>query len=340
MRTTKLGKGMVIVVVAVALVVALLPSATPARAITAFVGRFYATCATFAVDVAVNGTTDDGGGFDRFRYYITDGNNKKLYSEDVTRQVGVTKGNAVTNVSYDGDGVVDGPPGKNPIRIQVIDLNNAAVPIAIVAEGTFDAKCLGPSGVATFSADFSPPVNGKAVITVTTPLYGAPGGPQLGLNVEAGKEFIVVYKSLDSQWISIFVGSSDLPWIPVSAASVNLVNVPFQPSRIDTAGVIPIGTPIGATPPVIIITPIAPTPVLVPPSSVSGQTTLRLRLRQLPTTASPSLAIIPSRYFVPVYGKDTTGRWVKVAYNNIIGWVSVRYIRLSGATLNTLPVVQ
>jgi uncharacterized protein YraI len=60
----------------------------------------------------------------------------------------------------------------------------------------------------------------------------------------------------------------------------------------------------------------------------------------LPTTASPTLAIIPSRYFVPVYGKDVTGRWVKVAYTNIIGWVSVRYIRLSGATLATLPVVQ
>jgi uncharacterized protein YraI len=35
-----------------------------------------------------------------------------------------------------------------------------------------------------------------------------------------------------------------------------------------------------------------------------------------------------------------TSRWVKVVYNNIFGWVSVAYVRLNGATLAQLPIVQ
>jgi uncharacterized protein YraI len=79
----------------------------------------------------------------------------------------------------------------------------------------------------------------------------------------------------------------------------------------------------------------------LPPTNVSAQIRVyRLRLRALPTTSSAILASIPNRTFVPVYGKDVTSRWVKVVYNNIFGWVSVAYVRLNGATLAQLPIVQ
>jgi hypothetical protein len=324
-----------------ALVMALLPSAAPVQAATAIVGRFYATCGTFAVDLAVNGTADDGGGQDRFRFLITDGNNKKLYSEDSTRPINVTRGSVVTNVSFDGDGVFDGGPGKNPIKFEVIDLNNAGAQIGVIASMSYDAQCLPASGQATFAGDFQPPARFKARINVTTPLLNAPGGAQIGsLVAEAGKEFIAVYRSADGQWISIYVGSSDLPWIAAGAASVDLINLPIQPNRVDSpAPVVVLPTPfpiVTAIPtPIVIVTPIAG----IPPTTVSALVRTRLRLRQFPSNTAPILTVIPSRTYVPVYGKDASQRFVKVIYNGLFGWVAVRYVTLNGATLNQLPIV-
>ena len=52
------------------------------HAATAAIGQFYAGCNNFSIDVTVFGNTDDGGGQDKFRYLITDSNNKTLYQED------------------------------------------------------------------------------------------------------------------------------------------------------------------------------------------------------------------------------------------------------------------
>lgn len=317
----------------------------PARAISAVIGRFYATCGAFAVDLAVNGTNNDLNGFDRFRYQIFDGNNKKLYSEDSTRVISNTVGSVVTNVSYDADGIGDGPPSLNPIRFQIQELDSAGNAVGVVAELKYDAKCLPASGQATFSGDFSPPGRFKARVAVTTPLYSNPAGTQIGLTVEAGKEFIVVYRSPDGQWASIFVGGSELPWVPINTLQFGFDQnqIPFQPTRIDNNAVTPIGTPIpiGTFIPGVVPT-IAPVATLIniPSTNLSALVNTRLRLRAAPSTTSATLATIPSRTFVPLYGKDITFKFVKVAYNNIVGWVSVRYVKLNGATLDSLPIVQ
>jgi hypothetical protein len=340
MLNNRRGQWLLAGMVIAALIVATLPAVTPARAATGIVGRFYATCTTFSVDLAVNGTTDDGGGLDKFRYYITDGNNKKLYSEDATRPINNTQGRVVVGITYDADGVFDGQPGKNPIRLQIIDLNSAGAITGTLFTAAYDASCLGASGAATFSGNFQPPANFRAKINATTPLLSSPGGAQINtLVAEAGKEFIAVYKSADSQFISIFVGSSNLPWIATGAASVDIVNIPVQPIRIETvfAAVIP-GQP---TPFPVIIGTATPIPGgVLPPSNVSAYIRVRLRLRAQPSTTAPILLTIPVRTYVPVYGRDFSGTFIKVGYNGLIGWVAVSFTRLNNATIGTLPVVQ
>ena len=324
------------------LIIATLPAVTPARAATAIVGRFYATCANFSVDLAVNGTGDDGGGLDKFRYQITDGNNKQLYTEDATRPINNTQGRVVVGVPYDGDGVIDGPPTKNPIRLSIIDLNNVNAIVGTLFTATYDAECLSASGTATFRGNFQPPAQFRARINVTTPLLVSPGGGQINsLVAEAGKEFIAVYKSADSQFISIFVGSSNLPWIATGAASVDIVNIPVQPTRIETyfPPYVP-GVPTATPFPVVIGT---ATPIpggVLPPSNVSAYVRVRLRLRAQPSTTAAILLTIPARTYVPVYGRDFSGTFIKVGYNGLIGWVAVSYTRLNNSTLAQLPIVQ
>jgi hypothetical protein len=340
MLNKRRGQWLLASVVIALLIVTTLPAVTPARAATGIVGRFYATCNTFSVDLAVNGTTDDGGGLDKFRYQITDGNNKKLYLEDATRPINNTQGRVVVGVSYDADGVIDGQPGKNPIRLTIIDLNNASAVVGTMFTATYDAACLGASGGATFAGNFQPPANFRARINATTPLLSAPGGAQINsLVAEAGKEFIAVYKSADSQFISIFVGSSDLPWIATGAASVDIVNIPVQPTRIETVFA-PVNPNLPTPFPVVIGT---ATPIpggVLPPSEVSAYVRVRLRLRAQPSLTAPILLTIPARTYVPVYGRDFSGTFIKVGYNGLIGWVAVSYTRLSNATIATLPIVQ
>ncbi|MBX3086198.1 MAG: hypothetical protein KF716_31470 [Anaerolineae bacterium] len=337
MLKNRRGQWLLAGVIIAALIVTTLPAVTPVSAATAVVGRFYATCSTFSVDLAVNGTGDDGGGLDKFRYQITDGNNKKLYLEDATRPVNNTQGRVVVGVAYDADGVVDGPPTKNPIRLTIIDLNNAGAIVGTLFTASYDAECLPASGTATFHGNFQPPARFHAQINVTTPLLLTPGGAQINnLVAEAGKDFIAVYKSADSQYISIFVGSSNLPWIATGAATVDIANLPVQPTRIETVTVVPIATPF----PVVIGT---ATPIpggVLPPTNVSAYVRVRLRLRQQPSTLALILLTIPARTYVPVYGRDFSGVFIKVGYNGLIGWVAVSYTRLSGATLSQLPIVQ
>ncbi|MBX3066223.1 MAG: SH3 domain-containing protein [Anaerolineae bacterium] len=344
----------ILIAVSAALIVILLPL-TSARAATAIIGRFYATCSSFSVDAAVNGTTDDGGGVDKFRYLITDGTGKKLYSEDSVRPINFTRGVVVLQVSYDGDGIVDGPPAANPVKLQIIDLDSVGNPINVLYTLSYDAKCLPASGAATYNYDFQPPATFRARINVNSPLLQYPGGPQVGALIgEAGKDYIAVYKSADGLYVSLYVGGNDLPWISSAAVTVDLANLPVQPTRIDGVIVYNPPTPIpgyvtptpiypyATSTPIVIIPIITSTPNTgqAPTNIVAQIRTYRLRMRALPTTNSAILGLIPLRTYVPVYGKDSTGRWIKVVYNGNLGWVSTAYVRLSGGTMAQLPVVQ
>jgi hypothetical protein len=319
-------------ILVVTLAITLLPAASPARAATAAIGRMYATCGTISVDVAVSGTFDDGGGLDRFRYLITDGNGKKLYQEDTARRVGVTQGSLVINFSYDNDGA-DGPPGRNPIKFAVIDLDGAGNPIGTIREESYDAACLPPSGTATKSGDFRPPDVTRATFLTNSPIYMSPGGQQInGLTVLQGREHFALYRSADSRWIAVDVGGNDLVWVPVANVRVDISRIGTPPTRIDLANpALP-----AVSVPVVIPTTV---PGLIGPQIALGQVTTLLRLRAAPSLDAMIVTRIPANRFVPIFGRNADGTWVKTLYNGYLGWVWSGFVILENYRLLDLPVV-
>jgi hypothetical protein len=307
---------------------------TPARAATADIGRFFATCGYFSVDTAVSGAANDGNNADKFRYEITDGAGKKLYREDSVRGIGQTAGSLVVNMSYDNDGA-DGQPGQNPITFAVIDLDANSNPTATLKTLKYDAGCLPASGLATTSNDFRPPLVLKGTIGVTTPLFGQPGGiAPINLSVAAGKEHNAVYRSADFQWVQIDIGGNDLVWIIASAMNISAARLNPQPTRIDLAN--PANIVTGPAP--TVVAPGGGVVVIPPGAFATAQTTTRLRFRILPSTRATILDFIPRNTVVGVYGRNQASTWIKVGYNNLVGWVSTCCVRLLDASYRDLPI--
>jgi hypothetical protein len=331
-------KNWLFVFVAILLVVGMLPAAAPVQAATAAIGRLWATCGYFSVDVAISGTVNDLNGLDRFRYFVADGTGKKLYAEDATRPVGSTLGSLVVNFSYDNDGA-DGAPSINPIRFLVQDLDAAGNVLGVVGEASFDAACLAASGSANRSGDFRPPHFLKATFGATTPVLQSPGGQQInGLVIEAGKEQYAVYRSGDGNWIAVDVGGNDLVWVARGAANVDITRLGPPPTRIDLAN-----PEVPTTQPGGILTPF-PTvyaPGTVIPGQVTvGQVTVRLRMRAEPSLTAPILIRIPANTVVPIFGRNAPATFVRTAYGGFVGWVSSSYVLLNNVRLLDLPVIQ
>jgi hypothetical protein len=318
--------------VILAFVLALLPPQGSARALGVSAARFGATCGDFSLMVAVTGTTDDGGGFDKFRYLILDGNGKKLYQEDAVRRVGVTIGSQVISMSYDNDGV-DGPPTANPIRLQILDLDANNNPTALLREETFNASCLPPAAApVTMTENFRPVPFLKAFFIGETPLFRAPGREPIDLRITAGKEHFAFYRSPDSQWIAIDVSGEQLMWVPTSVVSVELGRLGLPPRRIDGSDPATGATviPPTAIPGAVIIAPIGQ-PV------GSALITTRLRLRSEPSLRAPLITTIPRNEVVFVYGRNVAGTFIRVEYRGLLGWVSTCCVNLIDTRLDLLP---
>jgi hypothetical protein len=312
-------------VVALALIAVFLPAVRPAHAATAAIGQFYAGCGNFSVDVAVFGTTDDGGGQDRFWYSVTDATGKKLYEEYATRQVNTTGGSLVVNLSYDAEGVADGAPTQNPIKIRVLELDSNNNLGAELASATYDAPCLPASNNTNRFGLFAPPKNIMGTITGTTALFLAPNSGQLNLTAKPGAEHQVIYRNADGTWVAIFIGGNDLVWIPAAAINTYLPGVPVQPTRID-------GSSLTVTTPAN-IAPSAPT-------GVTGRILVDgLRLRKEPNVRAEIITSIPFGTTVPVLGRNAARTFLKVDFNGTVGWVSSGFVRLSTGRLSALPVV-
>jgi hypothetical protein len=314
-----------------ALLLVTLPPQGSAHAISVSAVRFGATCGDFSLMVAITGTNDDGGGFDRFRYLILDGNGKKLYQEDAVRQVGVTIGSQVINMSYDNDGV-DGPPTANPIRLQIIDLDANGNPTALLKDETFNASCLPPAAApVTITENFRPAPFLKAFFIGETQLFRAPGRDPMDLRIVPGKEHFAFYRSPDSQWIAIDVSGQQLMWVPVSVVSVDIGRLGVPPRRIDgsdpaTAAALPQPT----------IAPSTGFPLLGQPFGTALVTT-RLRLRSEPSLRAPLITTIPRNETVIVYARNTAGTFIRVQYRDLVGWVSTCCVSLIDTRLDLLP---
>lgn len=310
------------VVVVMALFAVFMPAVRPAHAATAAVGQFYAGCGNFSVDVAVSGNTDDGGGQDRFWYSVTDATGRKLYEEYATRTINTTAGSLVVNLSYDAEGVADSPPTQNPIKIRVLELNNANTLGAELASATYDAPCLAASNSANHHGVFAPPKNIVGTITATTPLFQAPNSGQLNLTAKAGSELQVVYRTADATWVAIFVGGNDLVWIPAGAISTYLPGVPTPPTHID-------GSSLTVT-----------SPIANAASGITGRILAEgLRMRSGPDYRATYITSIPYGTTVAVLGRNAARTFIKINFNGTVGWVVAGYVRLSAGRVSALPVV-
>lgn len=321
------------------LVVALLPLMLPAEMANAAGSSkptFLASCSTFNVIVAVSGGEDDGGGFDKFRYLVLDGNGKKLYQEDASRRIGTTVGSQVINFSYDNDGA-DGAPGANPIRFQVIDLDANSVPKSVLQDVTTNASCLPAVGGVTYPNNIR--LNGftKAVFLGDSQLYARPGADPLNITIPAGKEFYAFYRTADNAWVAVDVSGEALVWVAASTVSVDLNRIGIQPIRIDGADpAVPVTG--GGVP--TFVTPIPGGGVVGGPVVANALITTNLRFRLSPSVSGRYLLTIPRDSVVPVFGRNRTSTWIKVQYNDLIGWVSASFISLIDSNLQALPIVQ
>jgi uncharacterized protein YraI len=292
-------------------------SIVPARAASATINRFYATCSFFSVDVAVSGVTNDGGGFDKMRYVVTDGSGKTLYQEDSARQVNITDDAFAINLPY----TANNQPIKNPITFTVVDLDIFDQPVGTIQTITYDAPCLTPSGASLAPDDFSSLPNVKGKTTSATPLYYGPGADMTtGLTAAAGSELSAVYRSADSQWIGVLVSTKNMVWIPAKSINVDAFVLPIQPQRIDPSQNV--------------------TGAVIPSAPVTnGYLYYTLRVRATPSTTGTIVGYIPYNKTVPVYGRSADGNWLAVSYGNVRGWVWARYVLVNNMSRLALPVV-
>ncbi len=302
--------------------------ATSAYAVGSVINRFAANCNNFSVDVSVAGSNNDGNNADRFRYLITDGNGKKLYQEDNARIVGTSQNSIVANLSYDADGAADGAPGKNPVTFSIVELDGNNNVISTVRQASYDVSCVAASGTATQSGIFHPPEVFKAAVIADSALYDQPNGNTIqGLSTHTGQSWIVVYRSADNQWLSIFVGGPEIVWVPARTLAININQLPLRPVRIDSSVTVS-PTPVG-------------TSTSVPlPGVISVRTTANLNVRNAPSSAGAILGRVATGTVLAALGRSANNSWVLVQFNGIPAWVSSFYVRVFGGRLRDLPVVR
>ena len=306
-----------------ALVAALLPAAIPAQAVTTAVGLFYGGCGSFSVDVAVFGTQDNGGGYDKLRYNITDGNNNVLYQEDVTLKVGNVVGSKVFSLPYWSGRSAS----KNPVRFAVVQLDANGNTQHEVGFVTYNAPCLPAVDGVTRSGlvNFDGGINVTA--TSSSYLYLSPGGQTLPITTKQGYGYIAEYRSSDSAWVQITVGSNDLVWVPASSLAIDVNQLAFRPSHIFGSSVNP-GANAGAV-----------NTTASGSASVSGlQTTGNVRLRSGPGAGFGVVGSLPPHTAIVALARNSNGIWMKVTGNGVTAWLNSFYTTIRSSDLRNLPV--
>ena len=311
------------VLILIAVVTSCLAMTRRTQASAAAINGFFADCSHFSVDVTMQGLSNDGGGFDKFRYMVVDGNGSTLYAEDSARQTGIADRSAILNLSYDLNTIRHETPIKNPITFQVIDLDSNEQPIGVLREVTYNAPCLLTSEKVNAPDNYMSLVRSESRLTEDTTFYYAPGSTySTGLHAAEGDTLSVVYRSSDDKWVSVLLSPHDMVWVPAGSIGVTLFDLPIQPLRIDpsqqvTGAVIPVGNPVG-----------------------TAFTFFAVRLRSAPSGRSTTLTVIPFNSTITVYGRNAARTWYKVSFNGLVGWVSAGFVRLNGLRSSALPIVQ
>jgi hypothetical protein len=69
-------------------------------------------------------------------------------------------------------------------------------------------------------------------------------------------------------------------------------------------------------------------------------TTAELNFRAGPSKTSQRIGGVPYNVSVNILGSDQTRLWLKVIYNNQVGWIYAAYTKLTPAEIAKLPIVQ
>jgi hypothetical protein len=263
----------------------------------------------------MQGYTDDANGFDRVRYEVLDGRGTLLYSEDSVRMVNAVQTASVVNLPY-----AHAMPVQNPIVFRIVDTDFMQRPVGVLAEERVQSACLAPISRAQYFASLLPQ-GVKGFTRAETALYGMPNGAPIGIWLPAGREFTGIYRTIDGQWIALYVGGENLVWVRAVDMDMPLESLLYQPSRIDrsqqvTSVVVP-GVPLG---------------------SVTARYTVNLR--NGPSTSAQRIGRVPWRATVAVYGRSADSRWILVNHNGISGWAAARFFTFNdGLRLADLPIV-
>jgi hypothetical protein len=305
----------VLLVMAMALAIALLPSAPSMAAVVPLIERFHATCSHFSVQFTMQGYTDDANGFDRVRYEVRDGRGTLLYSEDSVRMVNAVQTASVVNLPY-----AHAMPVQNPIIFRIVDTDFMQRPVGVLAEQRVESACLAPISRADYFASLLPQ-GVKGYTRVETTLYGTPNGAPIGISLAADREFTGIYRTIDGKWIALYVGGENLVWVRAEDMDMPLDGLLFEPSRIDRSQQVT-----GAVVP------------SVPLGSVTARFTVNFRAA--PSVNAQRLGRVPWRATVAVYGRSADSNWILINYNGVLGWVAARFFTFNdGLRLADLPIV-
>ncbi|MCS6872903.1 MAG: SH3 domain-containing protein [Anaerolineae bacterium] len=306
-RTVLLG-------MAVALAVTLLPSMPTQAAVMPLIEHFHATCSHFSVQFTMQGYTNDANGFDRVRYDVLDGRGTLLYSEDSVRMVNALQTASAVNLPY-----ALAMPAQNPIIFRILDTDYMQRPVGVLAEKRVQSACFAPISRAEYFASLLPQ-GVKGFTRTETALYGTPNGAPIGIKLPAGREFTGIYRTIDGNWIALYVGGENLVWVRAEDMDMPINGLMFEPTRIDRSQQVT-----GA----------------VVPSVPLGSATARftVNFRSAPSTTAPRLGRIPWRARVAVYGRSADNNWILINFNGTFGWVAVRFFTLNDVRLSDLPIV-
>jgi uncharacterized protein YraI len=75
----------------------------------------------------------------------------------------------------------------------------------------------------------------------------------------------------------------------------------------------------------------APTSVVPTNQPVEGTTTTEVNVRAETNTASQSLGVIAAFSKIQIIGKESSGNWFKVIYNESVGWVRAEFVQVDSS---------
>jgi uncharacterized protein YraI len=162
----------------------------------------------------------------------------------------------------------------------------------------------------------TPTTAGGTTATVLVATLNVRSEPSLNgailTHVRQGQTFGVIARSADNNWVQINAGGV-VGWV-----SAGLVRFSGQQ---------PAPQP-------------APQPQPGTPTEFSVTTLANLRLRSAPVISNNTITTIPAGGTGRVLGRNATTGWLKVDFSGQVGWVSIRYVRVSPPLrIDAVPVL-